>query len=439
MRRCRPKNAGHSNVQIRDVIFAAGQGGYYSDDQAAVRRRGRRNGFLYRGRPVTPGFRSIRSPAEVLGIGMVLSDGTVCWGDAMTVQYAAAGGREPPLDAEALEGRLRQAAVPFLIGLEVTGFRAALDVFSGHLAANGDIPKSGAYGMTQALLVAAAYCQRRSMAEVVSEEYGFPLIARPVPILSQSGEDREVNVDKMILRRADVLPHGLINSPDLIGPRGETLRNYVVWLRDRISRHGPDGYRPRLHLDVYGGLGRAFDRVDALIGFLLDLEAQAAPLALTIESPADFGGRDEQVAGLAEIRRRLRTNGSTVRIVADEWCNTLDDVEAFAKADAADLIQLKMPDMGSLDDTIRGIRLCRSHGIGVYLGGSSTETDLSARISVHIAVAAQADMMLAKPGMGVDEGYVIVGNEQRRLLSMLRWRMGVDAPEGAQDVRAVGV
>ena len=95
--------------------------------------------------------------------------------------------------------------------------------------------------------------------------------------------------------------------------------------------------------------------------------------------------------------------------------------------------------LGSLDDAIRGIQLCRRYGVGVYLGGSCTETDQSARILVHIAVAAQVDMMLAKPGMGVDEGYVIVGNEQLRLLSMLRRRIGADAVEPVQDAYAVSV
>ena len=83
-----------------------------------------------------------------------------------------------------------------------------------------------------------------------------------------------------------------------------------------------------------------------------------------------------------------------------------------------------MPDMGSLDDTICAIQLCRKGGIGVYLGGSCTETDISARISVHIAVAAQVDMMLAKPGMGVDEAYSLIANEQSRLLAILRRRAG---------------
>ncbi|TIU10472.1 MAG: methylaspartate ammonia-lyase, partial [Mesorhizobium sp.] len=68
------------------------------------------------------------------------------------------------------------------------------------------------------------------------------------------------------------------------------------------------------------------------------------------------------------------------------------------------------------------VLLCKANKVGAYVGGSCTETDLSAQASVHISVATQADMMLAKPGMGVDEAFSIVGNEQNRLLAILNRR-----------------
>jgi methylaspartate ammonia-lyase len=327
-----------------------------------------------------------------------------------------------------------------LIGLELGCFGAAVQALSAEPDRNDTLSNSAKYGLSQALLAATAAARRSSMAEVISAEYDFPLIPRRVPILCQSGEDRQISVDKMILRRADALPHGLINSPDLIGAEGAGLGDYVVWVRDRVLRHGPSNYRPCLHFDVYGGIGHAFDLdIERVVSFLCRLEALARPFALRIESPADFGSRETQIRGLAEIRYCLRERGSTVQVIADEWCNTFADVEAFVAGAAADLIQLKMPDMGSLDDIIRGVQVCQAGRIGVYLGGSCTETDVSARVSVHVAVATQVDMMLAKPGMGVDEGYTIVANEQSRLLAMLRARnvMGRDA-EGAGAISAPG-
>ena len=188
----------------------------------------------------------------------------------------------------------------------------------------GALPRCARYGLSQALLAATAVSQRRTMAEVVCAEYGFPLEPRPIPIFCQSGEDRRNNVDKMILRRAEVLPHGLINSPDLIGPEGTDFSDYVAWTRDRVLQYGASDYRPCLHFDVYGGIGHAFDQdIDRMVEFLCRLEARAAPLVLRIESPADFGSQEAQITGLARIRRRLKERGLSVTVIADEWCNTL--------------------------------------------------------------------------------------------------------------------
>ena len=407
-------------MRIVDVIFAPGVGAFYNDDLVAVRHGAARDGYFYIGRPITEGFADIRAPAAALGIGLVLTDGSVCWGDIMTVQYAGVGGREQPLDPTLMQDRLQRELVPFLIGLDVTSFRDVIGLLSKGCNAFGRLPNSARYGLTQALLYATAVSARATMAEIICAEYGFPLVTQPVPILCQSGEDRHQGVDKMILRYADVLPHGLINRMELIGLEGSTLADYVTWVRDRVLRFGSADYRPTLHFDVYGGIGRAVDHdIGRIVALLGRLGACAAPFALRIESPADFGSREAQMCGLAEIRLALRKSGSAVQIVADEWCNTLPDVEDFVMHDAADLIQLKMPDMGSLDETIQAVQICRDGGIGVYLGGSCTETDQSARTSVHIAVATQAAVMLAKPGMGVDEGHAIVSNEQSRLLSML--------------------
>jgi len=41
---------------------------------------------------------------------------------------------------------------------------------------------------------------------------------------------------------------------------------------------------------------------------------------------------------------------------------------------------------------------------------------------VHVAMATRADQILAKPGMGVDEGHMIVYNEMRRILALRRRR-----------------
>ncbi len=44
------------------------------------------------------------------------------------------------------------------------------------------------------------------MAEVIVDEYDLELIPEPVLIFCQSGDDRKLNADRMIIKQADMLP-----------------------------------------------------------------------------------------------------------------------------------------------------------------------------------------------------------------------------------------
>jgi methylaspartate ammonia-lyase len=81
------------------------------------------------------------------------------------------------------------------------------------------------------------------------------------------------------------------------------------------------------------------------------------------------------------------------------------------------MIQVKMPDLGSIHNAVEAVLACKAASIGTMLGGSYAETDLSARISVHVALATRPDIIMAKPGMGVDEAISLVQNEMARTLA----------------------
>ncbi|MDP2874747.1 MAG: enolase C-terminal domain-like protein, partial [Holophaga sp.] len=132
--------------------------------------------------------------------------------------------------------------------------------------------------------------------------------------------------------------------------------------------------------------------------------------------------RERQVEALTAIRQQLDRIGSRVKIVADEWCNTIEDVILFTDTKSCHMVQIKTPDLGSIHNTVESVLYCKQHGMEAYQGGTCNETDLSARACVHAAIAAQAERMLAKPGMGFDEGYMIVNNEMERVLAVLRSR-----------------
>ena len=132
----------------------------------------------------------------------------------------------------------------------------------------------------------------------------------------------------------------------------------------------------------------------------------------------DAGDRDTQIKCLAELTAEVDSRGLGVELVADEWCNTVEDVRAFTDARAGHMIQVKTPDLGGLNHTIEAILYCKEKGIGAYQGGTCNETDRSAMICVQVAMAVQADQILAKPGMGVDEGIMIVYNEMQRIIAL---------------------
>ena len=75
------------------------------------------------------------------------------------------------------------------------------------------------------------------------------------------------------------------------------------------------------------------------------------------------------------------------------------------------MVNVKSPDLGSLTRTVQAIRQCWEGGVRPILGGSCTDTDVSARAIANVALGAGPAWVLARPGMGIDEGFQIVHNE----------------------------
>ena len=121
---------------------------------------------------------------------------------------------------------------------------------------------------------------------------------------------------------------------------------------------------------------------------------------------------------MRSLKERLKNSKIKVEIVADEWCNTLEDIKEFADAKAVDMLQIKTPDLGGINNTIEAILYCKKCGVGAYMAGSTNETEISTQITTDIALAAKPDLILAKPGMGVDEGIMIVYNEMQRVRAL---------------------
>ena len=417
-------------MKIVNVVCSAGRTGFYFDDQRAIKAGAKHDGMFYIGQPVTERFRAVRQAGESISVMIVLEDGQIAYGDCAAVQYSGAGGRDPLFLAEEFIPVIEQYIKPVLVGREADDFRGLCKEMEAIQVEGKRLHTAIRYGVSQAILDAVARATGRMMCEVVADEYGCSVSETPIPIFTQSGDDRYTNSDKMIIKGAQVLPHALINHVDTkLGRNGELLADYVAWLRDRILENRAYAeYMPVMHMDVYGTIGVIFGNKNytAMADYIEKLGEIAKPFKIRIEGPMDCDStREEQIEALAGLTAELDRRGCDVELVADEWCNTLEDIQLFADNKAGHMIQIKTPDLGGINNTIEAVLYCKEKGIGAYQGGTCNETDRSAQVCVHCAMATKPDQILAKPGMGVDEGYMIVYNEMNRIMAMRQAKKGI--------------
>ena len=412
-------------MKIVDVICAEGKTGFYFDDQRAIKKGAKHDGFTYVGEPVTDGFTSVRQAGEAISVMLVLEDGQVAYGDCAAVQYSGAGGRDPLFLAKDFIPVIENEIAPKLIGRELNSFKALAEEFDNMKVNGNRLHTAIRYGISQAILDAVAKSQKITMAEVIRNEYNPEAEIKRVPIFTQSGDDRYDNSDKMIIKGADVMPHALINNvEEKLGLKGEKLLDYVKWLRDRVLQlRTCEEYNPIFHIDVYGTIGAAFDcNIKVMADYLGTLEEAAKPFQLRIEGPMDVEDRQKQMEAMRDLRAEIDGRGIKVELVADEWCNTVEDVKFFTDNKAGHMVQIKTPDLGGVNNIADAIMYCKEHGMGAYCGGTCNETNRSAEVTTNIGMACGAKQVLAKPGMGVDEGYMIVNNEMNRVLALINRR-----------------
>ncbi|MBB6479808.1 methylaspartate ammonia-lyase [Spirochaeta isovalerica] len=412
-------------MKIVKAIFSPGVTGFFFDDQKAIKAGAEHDGFIYRGEPMTEGFTTIRMTGQSISVQLIMENGQIAVGDCAAVQYSGAGGRDPLFLAETYIPFMEEHIRPWLEGRDIQSFKEAAEEFDVLKVDGERLHTAIRYGVSQALLDAAAISAGLLKQEVVCRDYDLPVVAEPVPLFAQSGDDRYTAVDKMIIKQVDVLPHALINNIDTkLGRKGELLLEYVSWLRNRVEQlREYSDYKPDLHIDVYGTIGIIFDYdADRMADYFLELEKAAGELQLYIEGPMDMGEKARQIAAMKELQDKLHEKGCKVKTVADEWCNTWEDIRDFTDAKCCDMVQIKTPDLGSIHNIVKSILYCKEHGMEAYQGGTCNETNISAQTCVHVGLAARAERMLVKPGMGFDEGLTIVKNEMERTLAVLKYK-----------------
>ncbi len=104
-------------MRIKDVLFSKSYTGFYFDDQRAIKKGARLNGFDYFGTPLTSGFSKVRQAGEAISIQLILENGMVAKGDCAAVQYSGAGGRDPLFLADLHLDTLNNVIKPLLLNI----------------------------------------------------------------------------------------------------------------------------------------------------------------------------------------------------------------------------------------------------------------------------------------------------------------------------------
>lgn len=403
------------SFRIDQVLMALGRGAYYYEDVSTLQKHSIAEDARLFFPAETPGFKFVREPAEVLSIGLT-SGGKVYWGDAVSVSYGGKSGRKGVFRAEGGKREMEELVNPWLIGREFSSFREAcksLKDFS--LETKGPLHVATLYGLSQALLAAASgpLPQYKLLAREwqLSEQNLTPL-----PLQGSCGNNFHNGSRKMLAHRVAVLPHGQVDDIDAqVGRTGDVFIERLAWLKATIAE---SDYQPTVHMDLHGALGKIFDGNMSAVGDLLLRACEVvAPYPLRIESPVLGATRAQHLAWMMELKEYLAKSDAKIELVIDEWANTLEDIEYFVRHSAADMIHVKMPDLGVISDSIDAVLLCRAAGVRSLLGGSCVETDLSVAAGVAAAMVSRPDAVLARPGMGIDESLMMVGNQMARIAS----------------------
>ena len=413
-------------MRVNQVICVPGRSGYMHRDLMAIKAGAIPDGGLYRGKAVSPGFTNIVEPATIISVMLVLEDGQIAFGDCADVILAGVAGRDPAFNSRDHIDTLRGEIADALRGRDVSEFRSHAGEMDNYSRGGRRLHSAIRYGITQALLHATALSRRQTMAEVIAREYGCTIATAPIPILASCHKDDAGQLDRVILKRVELLPHASFQIvSEHVGLQGEKLSEFVRRVARRIKEIGDADYHPRIHVDLYGTLGELFAmKIEPLADYLGKLREQAGAYGLLVESPLIAPTQQDQIENFRGLRELLKRKGIAVGLIADEWCNTLADIKLFADTGASDFVQIKTPDLGGINNTIEAVLYCKSHGMGACLGGTANETDQSTRVSTHMGLACQPDFMLSKPGLGADEALMIQTNEMARTLAILQARAG---------------
>ncbi len=199
-----------------------------------------------------------------------------------------------------------------LRGRDVWKFRGNAEEMDSYTRGGNRLHTAIRYGISQALLHATALSHKQTMAEVIAREYGSRISTVPIPILASCHKDDPGQLDRVILKRVELLPHASFQIvADHVGLQGEKLAAFVRRVATRVREIGDADYHPQIHVDLYGTLGELFSmQIEPLADYLGTLRQEAGTYRLLVESPMIAKTQQEQIEKFCGATRAFETEGN---------------------------------------------------------------------------------------------------------------------------------
>ncbi len=270
------------------------------------------------------------------------------------------------------------------------------------------------YGLSQALLSAAALAQGVTTAEVMASEYELPPPTAPASLFSTvgTGESTAIACAHRVAGLGIDWPGD--DPEEELGRNNGRLQGYLRQLTRYLARTAGDEYRPAIHLDVGGGLGALYDHnAGRLLGACYGLERVGEPYPLYLADPVVMDNRDEQVEKMAELKKFVTMRDLSLRLAAGAWIDSPADALAFVEAEAADLLRLDAVRLGGVQRTVETALAARERGAGVLIESHGDPA------IAQIALALRPDFLSTGTQYEDGRGIAAFHNEMARTLSWL--------------------
>ena len=408
-------------LQITRVLTVKNLSAYYYEDVSALQTNPTAEDDRWFTPGKSPGFKTVREPAEVVSIGIEV-DGRFYWGDAVGVSYAGKAGRRGVYRVADGIREVTEVLKPWLLNQRFSSVRAACQSLKDFSQSRAEpLHVATLFGMSQAMLL--AFAGAALPYEVIAKEWQLDLTnLDPLPIQGSCGNNFYGGTDKMLVHKLAALPHSQVdNIAEQVGLDGAKFLQRAKWLKERINTFAQVHYNPVICLDVHGAFGTIFNfDTSKIASFLRSVEESLLPYRLRVESPLLGISREDHLSKMTSLSSHLRALGSKIVLAIDEWANTFEDIKFFSDSGFSGMIHIKMPDLGTISDVVDAVLYCKSRGVQVLLGGSCIETEISTKIAMHLAMVTRPDFVLAKPGMGIDEGVMLTNNEMERIAALSR-------------------